>query len=161
MIERRVDGIEEPVLTTLGAVVRNALGLQNRLNKVLGSRAFGQRNIACRAPASIVAVDIGADNIDRPKNLTGKGIGVSTIHKGDGVTLLELVGTSANVLELAIYVEVPIAIGCSIPDIGLTVDVERRINAVEEPAPRRFARIEPKAGLLQQILAVEPALRLI
>ncbi len=65
----------------------NALRLQNCLNKVLGRRAFGQRNIACRAPTSIVAVDIGTDNIDVPKNLTRKGTGVSTIHKGDGVTL--------------------------------------------------------------------------
>ena len=150
VFEWRVDGIEEPVLTTLGAVVRNALGLQNRLNKVLGSRAFGQRNVACRAPASIVAVDIGTDNIDRPKNLARKGIGVSTIHKGDGIALMELVGTGANVGELAIYVEAPIAIGRSIPAIGLTI--ERRINAVEEPAPRRFASIELKAGLLKEIL---------
>ena len=152
MIDRRVDGIEEPVLTTLGAVVRNALGLQDRLNKVLGSRAFGQRNIACRAPASIVAVDIGTDNIGGSKHLTGEGICVSTIHKGDGVTLLELVGTGANVGELAIYVEAPIAIGRSIiATIGLTI--EGRINAVEEPAPRRFASIESKAGLLKEILS--------
>ena len=149
--ERRVDGIEEPVLTTLRAVVRNALGLQKCLNKVLGRGAFGQRNIACRAPASIVAVDIGTDNIDRTKNLARKGIAVASIHKGDGVTLLELVGTSANVLELAIYVEAPIAIGRSIiATIGLTI--EGRINAVEEPAPRRFASIESKADLLKEIL---------
>ena len=148
--ERRVDGIEEPVLTALGAAVLNALCLQNRFDKVLGRRAFGQGNIACRAPASIVAVGIGTDNIDGPKNLTGEGIGVSTIHKGDGVTLLELVGTGANVGELAIYVELPIALGRSIPAIGLTV--ERRSNAVEEPAPRRFASIESKAGLLEEIL---------
>ena len=157
VFERRFDGIEEPVLATLGAVVRNALGLQNRLNKVLGSRAFRQRNTACRAPASIVAVDIGTDNIDRPKNLTRKGIGVSTIHKGDGIALMELVGTGANVGELvlyvglALYVEAPIAIGRSIiATIGLII--ERRINAVEEPAPRRFANIELKAGLLKEIL---------
>ena len=150
MIERRVDGIEEPVLTTLGAVVRNALGLQDRLNKVLSRRALGQGNIACRAPASIVAVDIGTDNIDRPKNLARKGIGVSTIHKGDGIALLELIGTGANVGELAIYIEAPIAISRSIPAIGLTI--ERRSNAVEEPAPRRFASIESKTGLLKEIL---------
>ena len=150
VFERRFDGIEEPVLATLGAVVRNALGLQNCLNKVLGSRAFRQRNTACRAPASIVAVDIGTDNIGGSKHLTGEGIGVSTIHKGDGVTLLELVGTGANVGELAIYVEAPIALGRSIPAIGLTV--ERRSNTVEEPAPRRFASIELKAGLLKEIL---------
>ena len=63
---------------------------------------------------------------------------------------MELVGTGANVGELAIYVEAPIAIGRSIPAIGLTI--ERRINAVEEPAPRRFASIELKAGLLKEIL---------
>ena len=126
--ERRVDGIEEPVLTALGAVVRNALCLQNRFDKVLGRRAFGQGNIACRAPASIVAVDIGTDNIDRPKNLARKGIAVASIHKGDGVTLMELVGTGANVGELvlyvglALYVEAPIAIGRSIrATIGLTI----------------------------------------
>ena len=150
VIERRSNGIQEPVLTTLGAVVRNALGLQNCLNKVLGRGAFGQRNIACRAPTRIVPVDIGTDNIGGSKHLTGEGIGVSTIHKGDGVTLLELVGTGANVGELAIYVEAPIALGRSIPAIGLTV--ERRSNTVEEPAPRRFASIELKAGLLKEIL---------
>ena len=150
VIERRSNGIQEPVLTTLGAVVRNALGLQNCLNKVLGRGAFGQRNIACRAPTRIVPVDIGTDNIDRPKNLARKGIGVSTIHKGDGIALMELVGTGANVGELAIYVEAPIAIGRSIPAIGLAI--EWRINAVEEPAPRRFAGIELKAGLLKEIL---------
>ena len=150
MIERRSNGIEEPVCTTLGAVVRNALGLQNCLNKVLGRGAFGQRNIACRAPTRIVPVDIGTDNIGGSKHLTGEGIGVSTIHKGDGVTLLELVGTGANVGELAIYVEAPIAISHSIPAIGLTI--ERRSYAVEEPAPRRFAGIESKAGLLKEIL---------
>ena len=150
MIERRSNGIQEPVCTTLGGLVINALCLQNRLNEILSRRAFGQRNVACRAPASIVAVDIGTDNIDRPKNLARKGIGVSTIHKGDGVTLLELVGTGANVGELAIYVEAPIAIGRSIPAIGLTI--ERRSNAVEEPAPRRFDSIESKAGLLKEIL---------
>ena len=63
---------------------------------------------------------------------------------------MELVGTGANVGELAIYVEAPIAIGRSIPAIGLTI--ERRINAVEEPAPRRFASIKLKAGLLKEIL---------
>ena len=150
VIERRSNGIQEPVLTTLGAVVRNALGLQNCLNKVLGRGAFGQRNIACRAPTRIVPVDIGTDNIGGSKHLTGEGIGVSTIHKGDGIALMELVGTGANVGELAIYVEAPIAIGRSIPAIGLTI--ERRINAVEEPAPRRFASIELKAGLLKEIL---------
>ena len=155
VFERRSNG---PVCTTLGGLVINALRLQNRLNKVLGRRAFGQGNIACRAPASIVAVDIGADDIGGSKHLTREGIAVASIHKGDGVTLMELVGTSANVGELvlcvglALYVEAPIAIGCSIPDIGLTVDVERRINAVEEPAPRRFASIELKAGLLKEIL---------
>ena len=150
MIERRSNGIQEPVLTTLEAVVRNALGLQNCLNKVLGRGAFGQRNIACRAPTRIVPVDIGTDNIGGSKHLTGEGIGVSTIHKGDGIALLELIGTGANVGELAIYVEAPIAIGRSIPAIGLTI--ERRSNAVEEPAPRRFASIESKAGLLEEIL---------
>ena len=150
VIERRSNGIQEPVLTTLGAVVRNALGLQNCLNKVLGRGAFGQRNIACRAPTRIVPVDIGTDNIGGSKHLTGEDIGVSTIHKGDGVTLLELVGTGANVGELAIYVEAPIALGRSIPAIGLTI--KRRSNAVEEPAPRRFASIESKAGLLKEIL---------
>ena len=64
---------------------------------------------------------------------------------------MELVGTGANVGELAIYVEAPIATGRSIPAIGLTI--ERRINAVEEPAPRRFASIELKAGLLKEILS--------
>ena len=150
MIERRVDGIEEPVLTTLGAVVRNALGLQDRLNKVLGSRAFGQRNTACRAPASIVAVDIGADNIDRPKNLTGEGIGVSTIHKGDGVALLELVVAGTDRGGLAIYIELPITAGRRIILIGLTV--KRRFNAAEVPAPRLFTSNEIKTSLLQQIL---------
>lgn len=70
---------------------------------------------------------------------------------------MELVGTGANVGELvlyvglALYVEAPIAIGRSIiATIGLII--ERRINAVEEPAPRRFASIELKAGLLKEIL---------
>lgn len=67
---------------------------------------------------------------------------------------MELVGTGANVGELvlcvglALYVEAPIAIGRSIiATIGLTI--EGRINAVEEPAPRRFASIESKADLLK------------
>ena len=150
MIERGSNGIQEPICTALGGVVLNALRLQNRLNKVLGRRAFGQGNIACRAPASIVAVDIGTDNIDGPKNLTGEGIGVSTIHKGDDVTLLELVGTGANVGELAIYVEAPIAIGRRIILIDLTV--KRRGNAAEVPTPRLFFSIEGKTSLLQQIL---------
>ena len=151
MIERRSNGIQEPVLTTLGAVVRNALRLQNRLNKVLGRRAFGQGNIACRAPASIVAVDIGTDNIDGPKNLTGEGIGVSTIHKGDGVTLLEFVVAGPDLGELAIYIELPITFGRRIIPIGLTV--KRRGNAAEVPTPRLFFSIEGKTSLLQQILS--------
>ena len=150
VIERRVDGIEEPVLTTLGAVVRNALGLQDRLNKVLSRRAFGQRNVACRAPASIVAIDIGADNIDRPKNLARKGIAVASIHKGDGVALLELVVAGTDRGGLAIYIELPITAGRRIILIGLTV--KRRFNAAEAPAPRLFTSNEIKTSLLQQIL---------
>ena len=155
VFERRSNG---PVCTTLGGLVINALRLQNRLNKVLSRRAFGQGNIACRAPASIVAVDIGADDIGGSKHLTREGIAVASIHKGDGVTLMELVGTSANVGELvlcvglALYVEAPIAIGRSIrATIGLTV--KRRGNAPKVPTPRLFCSFEFKTSLLQQVLS--------
>ena len=150
MIERRSNGIQEPVSAALRGLVIDRLSLQNRFDKVLSRRAFGQRNIACRAPTRIVPVDIGADNIDRPKNLARKDIGVSTIHKGDGIALLELVVASPDLGELAIYIELPITFGRRIILIGLTV--ERRFNATEAPAPRLFTSNEIKTSLLKEIL---------
>ena len=151
MVERRGDGIEKPVSATLIGIVIDSQSLQNRLDEVLSRGAFGQRNVTRRGPTRIVPVDIGTDDIDRPKNLTGEGIAVASIHKGNGIALLEFVAIGTDLSELAIYIELPIAIGRGIPGIRLTI--ERRRDAIEVPTPRLFFSIEGKASLLKQILS--------